>query len=235
MLRAIGTAFNTGTGFTLNSYAIIADVNGWYRCSINFTSNNATTLQPHFTTCQADNDANYAGDITKGLYLWGAQLEQGLTATAYVATTTAPVHNGTVIGQTQGTLYFEGSSFADTTSKDICLTDGTLNNRISIIFSAANAIRAFVGAGGVTQADISNASFTTGVNYKVAVTFQLNKVALFVNGVKIGEDLTVTVPICNQIQFNNGGASAPFYGNTNGLAFYTTALTDGQAISLTTP
>jgi hypothetical protein len=231
----IGTSTTFGSGFSVVGATITASTNGFYRVTLTARSNTAASIRSVICSATADGVSTYIGDITKGLFVWGAQLEQGNIATTYVATTTVPVHNGTVIGQTQGTIYFDGTSFADTTSKDICLTDGTLNNRVSIIFSAANAIRTFVGAGGVTQADISNASFTTGVNYKVAVTFQLNKVALFVNGVKIGEDLTVTVPICNQIQFNNGGASAPFYGNTNGLAFYTTALTDGQAISLTTP
>jgi hypothetical protein len=141
-----------------------------------------------------------------------------------------------VIGQTQGTLYFEGSSFVDATSKRVfTISDGTLDNRIWLEFTTANVITAGMVRNTVTQASILNAGFLSNTNYKIAVTYNSNYMAFFVNGVKIGEDLALTVPICNQIRFDAGAGTFPFYGDGKAWALYTTALTDAQAISLTTP
>lgn len=60
---------------------------GWYRISITRTINQdgIFTLLTHLTT--ADNTTNYSGDGSSGLYIWGAQLNLGSTATPYEKTT----------------------------------------------------------------------------------------------------------------------------------------------------
>ena len=67
--------------------------NGWYRCSVTFTAN-ATTATIRFsvwdTYAKAVADTAYTGTGTNGIFIWGAQLETGSTATNYqkvVATT----------------------------------------------------------------------------------------------------------------------------------------------------
>lgn len=61
--------------------------NNWYRCSITFTSVSSTS------DCQIylsnGTTTTYTGDGTSGIYLWGAQLELGSTASEYIPTTTA--------------------------------------------------------------------------------------------------------------------------------------------------
>lgn len=75
------------------SYSVIGVGGGWYRVSVTATntsgrvdaivaaSNSAT---PAFTSYIL---ASYTGDITKGIYVWGAQLEPGELATTYTPTT----------------------------------------------------------------------------------------------------------------------------------------------------
>jgi hypothetical protein len=65
--------------------------NGWYRCVVT-TANSSTTVDAWgFGPASANGTSSYAGDITKGVYLWGGQLEQRSAVTAYTPTTTEPI------------------------------------------------------------------------------------------------------------------------------------------------
>ena len=74
--------------------------NGWYRCSVTWTQTTYTIFNPLFigypdsgTTGFNSDGVSYAGDGTSGLFIWGAQLEQRSSATAYNATTTTALTN----------------------------------------------------------------------------------------------------------------------------------------------
>jgi hypothetical protein len=88
-----GTTGGAAAGVTSS---ILNAGNGWYRCSITFTSvaaneivriNLATTLSP---------PSSFIGDGVSGAFIWGAQLETGDIATDYIPTTTAAVSVGPV-------------------------------------------------------------------------------------------------------------------------------------------
>ena len=83
-------ANGTATNSDFSSIAIQSVGNGWYRCSgtINSFAGTSYGFRVHVST--DGTTTSYAGDDTKGVYLWGAQLETGSTATSYqkvVATT----------------------------------------------------------------------------------------------------------------------------------------------------
>lgn len=60
--------------------------NGWYRCSITLTST-ASPATIYIQTATADsNSSAYLGDVTKGVYVWGAQLVEGQLS-SYTPTT----------------------------------------------------------------------------------------------------------------------------------------------------
>jgi hypothetical protein len=64
--------------------------NGFFRVSFSFTAGVASSrLEVITSTDGVYANRSYAGDVTKGLYLWGAQLELGSTATAYQRVGTA--------------------------------------------------------------------------------------------------------------------------------------------------
>ncbi len=86
---AVGSNVAAGTGFSFVSASIQALANGWYRCVAVITGDTNTTYTSHVRPATADATVSYVGDITKGLYLWGAQLDQAAQATAYVPTTSA--------------------------------------------------------------------------------------------------------------------------------------------------
>jgi hypothetical protein len=79
---SIGVLGLVGSGCT----AFIENVgNGWYRCSITFTPSSGTN-NFDVNLGEADNDVVFTGDGESGIFIWGAQLEVGSTATEYFPT-----------------------------------------------------------------------------------------------------------------------------------------------------
>ena len=86
---------NTGAVGTVGAgrVASIQNVgNGWYRCTTTVNASSGTRLVG-FCVSTADNTQSYTAAGTESIYLWGAQLEQRSTVTAYTPTTTAPITN----------------------------------------------------------------------------------------------------------------------------------------------
>jgi hypothetical protein len=94
-----GTVVTTNTtgSPTTTSNSIVSVGNGWYRCTV--TCNVVTTcdvilaLSNSTTPTWTSSVPTYTGDGTSGCFIWGAQLEQRSSVTAYTVTTTAPITN----------------------------------------------------------------------------------------------------------------------------------------------
>lgn len=83
---------NNGTVGTVGSTttASIQNIgNGWYRCIVTFTAISTTSVAPILLFIVNSSSAVKAqsNNLSTSVYLWGAQVEQGVTATEYIPTT----------------------------------------------------------------------------------------------------------------------------------------------------
>jgi hypothetical protein len=246
----IGTT-SDGSTATLDSSNIENFGNGWFRCSVSGDLDTITTAHARIYLAEADNDFTIDGDGVSGVYIYGAQIEQGSYATSYIPTSGSAVtrvadvcNNGAndqVINSTEGVLYFEGKVKTDTifAANCIAISDGTDANRLSIImYGNINSIRASMNVGGVSQFDFNLSSgYIQEQYYKIAVSYKANDCKLFINGAKILTDTSATMPSLetfDRLNLDLGQGLYDFYGNAKDVKLYNTALTDQELAALTT-
>jgi len=235
---AVGT---TGTGHT----ATIQNVgNGWYRCSITFTSALYAGL---VIVYQADTNGSITvPDDGGGVFLWQAQLETGSVATSPIVTTAGTASRvadvvsltgaSSLIGQTEGTLYVEIDTRSFGSNRrilDVALDVNT--DRITIQKGNGNdTLQGIVVVGNVTQALISGTATASGI-FKIAFAYKADDFAMYVNGVQSGTDTSGTVPAAISIGLGNsitGGAS--FNDHISSVALFPTRLANATLESITT-
>jgi hypothetical protein len=178
--------------------------------------------------------------------IWGAQLEEATYPTSYIPTSGSTVTRnqdqftrdgiGSLINSTEGVLFFQGGILSDDGTTQIISLFESASSRVSLTFSTTlNRIQFYVAINGFTNTVTINAEgFTkTDIN-KIALRYGANNYALFINGVKEGENTTqgntFTVGSLTELTLSN---TLPFYGKVKQLQVYDTALTDNQLIQLT--
>jgi hypothetical protein len=212
-----------------------------------------------FVFAEANNDNSWpaSGALNLTAYAWGAQIEAGSVATSFIPTTTAAVTrnadvvtlSGAVsgcIGQTEGTIYWEGS-FAQAQvalGQDGFQIGINANNYIYFGVNSgrpyfrlrANAINA------VTISPIGNV-IQNNQKTKIAIAYKSEDSALFVNGTQIGSTNTTAFTFASslpviEIGSNLSLSSSEGFSNSpkkpESFALYTTRLTDSQLQALTT-
>jgi hypothetical protein len=145
-----------------------------------------------------------------------------------------------LIGQTEGTIFsdinltFLNSSL-NRSIVNLFVNDANTSDLIRFRVSGAN-FGYDIRNSGVIQSNILSPVYTIG-RYKLAIIYKNNYAAFFINGVKIGEDLSVSIPIgLNVIRLGtfNAGAAENLTDSINSTIIYKTALTDEECIALTT-
>jgi hypothetical protein len=97
---AVGT---TGSGVTAS---IVSVGNNWYRCIYTIThsvASHGTTGVQLYLGNDTGTTSVFTGDGISGVYLWGAQVEQRSSVTAYTPTTSQPITNYIPVLQTVST------------------------------------------------------------------------------------------------------------------------------------
>jgi len=238
-----GTVLNFTTGVTAS---IQSAANGFYRVIITSPAlvggqvRMATLMQ---TTTSASPET-YLGNGTSGMFLWGAQLEAGAYATSYIPTLAASVTRvadaasktgiSSLIGQTEGTIFFSISESFDLSSTFIAqFDDGTNSNRIGIVISSGLA-EFFSQVGGSTVAQVNAGAVSSNGAFKCALAYANNDYAFAVNGVIVGTDTSGAVPATSVMRLGNDANGNGVKGAKYEQALlFPTRLTNAQMQELT--
>ena len=125
------------------------------------------------------------------------------------------------------------AALSDDSDNYISITDGSTVNLIAINLNSSGFVTARYTIAGVTKTFTSTVISTN--NNKVAIKWKVNDFALWVNGIEIDTDLTLSVLSANTLNTLDFTRSAgqEFYGKVKQLQVYKTALTDPELIALT--
>jgi hypothetical protein len=141
-----------------------------------------------------------------------------------------------LIGQTEGTIYAEVDlKNFEQNARIIALSDGTTNNRITLIFNTASRFRLLANVSTSGQVDLNSSAQVSGI-YKVAVAYKENDYAFYLNGTQIGTDTSALVPACTSVFLGKieSSASTNFLNDRlRAAALYTTRLSNDQLAELT--
>jgi hypothetical protein len=222
--------------------------NGWYRCAITGTSP-ATGLGYcvlglcENTYTNSSVMQTYLGDITKGVYWWGFQLEAGAYATSYIPTTTASatriadgfsranVYTNGFITASGGTWFVEFTNnltyTRDNGNNTLILADllGTNFFRLRNDGSVNTTIRLQKSISGTTT-DLF--ILPTG-NVKIAVKWNGTTADAFLNGTKI---VSATPFTATQLENLTSVPQVPIF--ISQMILFPTALSDSNCVTLTT-
>ena len=238
--------FAIGTGYSVSNAKIEEYSNGWYRLSATFT----TPVSVNYPNiCLADSkwtngssyDNFYTGDVTKGVYVWGAQYEQSSHASSYIPTegtiqtrvqeTASGSGNSEVFNDSEGILYANIGSFVGADNyRQITISDGSINNYILI------GLRN--DTGNIYFDSPFSSTFLTDVKpinsfAKCAFKYKVNDFSFWLNGFKVGVDTTTSVPVgLDTLNFDIIGVN-DFYGKTKEIGYYDEVLTDLELETLT--
>jgi len=195
-----------GATCTINSFP-----NGWYRCSVSATATANASAGIAIRTSNSVG-SSYAGNGTGTILIWGAQLETGTSATAYIPTTTAAVSvfDSSWYRQDEGTVFAEYTGVIAGVNRGVwALTADSSNaNNIIDFFNGGVSPVLRVNSSGVNQAYISTGIATTATFNKVASAFAQNNFARSLNGLAANLDTSGTMPATTPILLNIGTIDA---------------------------
>ena len=226
------------------SAAITAVGNGWYRVSISGTTTGTAGVGAIRIHAASGTSNNYAGDTSKGIFVWGAQLEAGSFATSYIPTVASQVTRaadaasmtGTNFSSwynaAEGTLFSSGLATASVSQRFAGINDNSDNNAIRVFYRAANSGGFTVNVSGTAQADLSPGGSLSGVNVYLAGAYKVNDFACSVNGLTAVTDTSGTVPVVTQFQIGTA-AGVQLNGTIKKLAYYPLRVTNAQLQALT--
>ena len=209
-------ANGTTTGVANCTASITPAGNGWYRCSITYTTVATATASPRIYG--QVNASDTVGDGTSGIFIWGAQLEAGAFATSYIPTVASQVTRAADVAVMTGTNFSswynasEGSLFCEASRGYLAATtgllqidDGTNSNRIAFQTTSTAKMRVFIVSGGVTQSSLdSSASVISNVVFKTALAYATNNVSGALNGVALATDTSATIPTVSTMRIGQG-------------------------------
>lgn len=231
---------------------IVAYPNGWYRCSVTAqcTSSGsgrmAIAIVDSATSGRLD-DCTIGTPDQDGVYIWGAQIEEGLFATSIIPTSGTTVTRGAdnagikgtnftdFYNQTEGTLVSEnmGAGDAAVSPYIALLSDGTNSERIILMSDFAGYQVVVVNAGS-NQAILDGGTPILNAKNKNATAFKKDDFALSLNGGTVATDTSGNISVVDQLWIGSRNGADSYMNNTiQSLKYYNKRLPNDQLQGLT--
>ncbi len=161
-LTTAAVVFTEGTV----SHRVERFADGWLRCQVSATATTGGTTSAHIRLRDSGGVSGYAGDGSSGVHLWGAQLEEGPSASSVIESGETAASRaadlltldlaGQVINPAEGTLMAAGLGEAGAPATLAALHDGTADNTLSVRVDPSTGTAGFrVCAAGATIADLT--------------------------------------------------------------------------------
>jgi hypothetical protein len=233
------SVFNLTSGTVVSNNGVTGSIepysDEWYRCAITFTNSGSYTDFASFAF-----GFNFNSSSTDTLFVASPQSEVGSYATSYIPTSGSAVTRVAdacsqtvpdgVIGQTEGTLFFN----ADITNGfgvQLGNSSGGADyvNSIQIAFNSTGTYSNIFN-GGVNQFSYAGAA-NTGVK-KVALAYKQNDFAIYIDGNQITTHNLGTIPSISGVFFNHQNLSTTG-GVITDVKLYNTRLSNSELTALT--
>lgn len=255
-LGTLNAVFDLSTGAVSGlsggvTASAVAYPNGWYRCVMTAAAvgNDVMRFNAQPTAAIAD----FVGDGTSSILIWGAQLEAGSFATSYIPTVASQVTRTADVctisapmfapwyNQGQGTFVVDYRQGEGTTARSAAVAnDGTNNNTIELYVDGSTDATALpfygVYVGGAVQAALSFAAASPNSNHKMAGAYSANDFAASVDGSSVATDTSGTLPMPTRLSIGaNGPATGSFTnGHIRRVQFYPFRASNNQLQALST-
>jgi hypothetical protein len=249
----LGSTAPIGAGFTAVSADIDPAGNGYYRCTLTATSNTTTQINIYFYPTDSDGVTTAGNSAASGIDIWGAQLEEGASATSYISTTTSQVTRAADVASVNtmspwysaavGTLYVEfmpnALSPVSGNARIVELNNGTILNRALLYGTpppSSNSTAFQVRDAGVDQTALSFINtYVVGATIKTAAAMKANDFAFTVNGASPSVDVTGTLPTFSEFNISavRSGTNEPLNGWLRRITYYPQRLSNAQLQSIT--
>jgi hypothetical protein len=246
---AITETFNAGNLSAIGGSIYVG--NGWYRLWISFTpamSSFDMNISLLNTATAASRNIYgmpiFAGTAGSGVYIWGAQVEEGAFPTSYIPTAANPGSRSADTANMTGTNFSswynqsEGSfvvnaALEGNSGRTFIVFDSGVTN-YSLVDFATSASSASVVSGGSTVASFTLGSVSQGVLSKASLAYKLNDFACVLNGGAVQVDTSGAVPVSpNQLGIGNFSGTAQLNGWVSSFVFYPQRLPNATLQSLT--
>jgi hypothetical protein len=242
-LSGSGSVQGSDAGVTAS---IQAYANGWYRCSATNTCASGGSSRIGTFIINDSFSRSYAGDVTKGLFIWGAQLEAGAFPTSYIPTTTATVTRaadvasitGTAFSswynQSAGTLVGEYRTPASGTRGVADFNDNTANERIGMLTNSTDPKMLAVD-GGTTQVDLDGGTIVANTLAKTAIAYATNDFSIVNAGGAAVTDTSGTLPTVDRLMIGTDQTGNYQNGQIKRLTFWPVRLPNPTLQAITQP
>jgi hypothetical protein len=237
--------FDTKT-WTQNTSAVLSYEeldNGWFRLK----SVNSDVLGNYFISFfPTENTSGEEVDTVnnKNVYVWGAQAEVGSYATSYIPTVASSVTRNadvisktgisSLIGQTEGVMYFDLKTIANSDFKRLSINGGSYVNSIFFDFDNTNTLYAKVFNGGSAVATLIASGINIANRNKIAIAYKNNDFSFYVNGTQVASQSSGSIPSGLANYEFSLASNQIFEGNINTAALWKTRLSNTELATLTT-